>query len=140
MTDVTDAADSRAVTSNEGNGDDRGAEIQRRFDDLGISDREWHSTTGIDRKTLNRAIDNDPRTRSSSYTAIESWLDKLEAKFAGKAVAQESPPIDSGLIEFDITGDFGVHVVVKGPVMDADLLRRQAVEVIREIRQKRPEG
>ena len=128
-------ADLRPVTSSNGGDDDRGSAIGRRFEALDMSDRDWHATTAIDRKTLRRAIAN--RSTTTTYTAIESWLDKLEARNAGRPVAipaQAKSP--EGMIEFDITGDFGVHVVVKGPVADADQLRRQAMEIIRDIRSK----
>jgi hypothetical protein len=133
MNKLASGADLRSVTSSNGDGDDRGSAIGRRFEALGISDRDWHATTGIDRKTLRRAIANG--SNASTYTAIEAWLDKLEARNAGAPVAIPAQAKSSeDLIEFDISGDFGVHVVVKGPVRDADVLRRQAAELIREIR------
>lgn len=128
---------SRLVTSSAGGEDDRGAAIQRRIEALGVGDREWHAMTGIARSTLHRAIRNDPGTKNSTYVAIEAYLDKLEARNAGRTVAIPAPSLPpEGMIEFDITGDFGVHVVVKGPVTDAAEVRRQAMEIFRDIRAK----
>lgn len=120
---------------------DRGASIQRRLNALGISDREFHEQTGIDRKTLRRAVAGQEKVRPSTYAAIEAALDKLEAKVGGGPVAA-APVVQpaSDFIEFDITGDFGVHLVVKGPVADADVLKRQVIEIIREIRATKGEG
>lgn len=136
MNELASRADLRPVTSSSGDdGDDRGTTIERRFKALDMGWREWHEKTGIDRKTLQRAIDG--HSQASTYTAIEAELEKFEARNSGMPTALASSLASGeGVIEFDITGDFGVHVVVKGPVADADLLRRQAAAIIRDIRSK----
>ena len=68
------AAKSPSVT------DDRGAVIQRRLDALGITDREFYARTGIDRKTLRRAVAGEEGTRASTYIAIESAIDFTVAR------------------------------------------------------------
>lgn len=115
MNALRDAAESTVVTNG------RGAEIQRRLDELGISDREWHEQTGIDRKTLRRAVEGQERVRPSTYAAIEAALDRLEAQVAGPTPKPIGDPGDD-LVEFTITGNFGVRAVVKGPVRDMDEL------------------
>lgn len=116
MSTPGDAADLPVVTLG------RGDKIQERLDHLGISDREFHETTGIDRKTLRRAVDGEDRVRPGTYAAIEAALDKLEQRVAGvprtKAIGD---PADD-LVEFTIEGNFGVRAVVKGPVRDMDEL------------------
>ena len=39
-----------------------------------------------------------------------------------------------GLMEFEVTGDFGVRVVVKGPVSDAAALEAAVARLVRDIR------
>ena len=41
-----------------------------------------------------------------------------------------------GIVSFDVTGDDGFHITVKGPVADADVLRRQVTEILREMRNR----
>jgi hypothetical protein len=134
MNGLLSSADFSVVTSSGGDSSDRGAAISRRFEMLGISDREWHTITGIDRKTLHRAISNYPGTRNSTYDAIEANLDKLEAAVSGEPTTARpiGDPADD-LVEISVEGNFGVRAVVKGPVRDIDALRQVARELIADM-------
>ena len=116
----------------------RGQAIKSRLDQLGISDREFHEETGIDRKTLRRAIVGEERVRASTYAAIESALDKLEARTRLHPV----PPAedDEGYVEFTVEGNFGVRAIVKGPVRDMDQLQAAVYKILREMRQTPESG
>lgn len=109
--------------------DERGEEIQQRLDALGISDREFYKRTGIDRKTLNRAIAGEG-TRASTYIAIDAALTRLES-MVGKRGAVEHP---DDFVEFTVEGNFGVRAVVRGPVKDMDELQRAVSKLVREMR------
>lgn len=126
------AADSALVDIRESRGD----AIKRRFDELGISDREWMNVTGIDIKTLHRAVDPEHNTRESSYLAIESALTTLEDRAAGRPTRNGDLPGDAaeGLVEFRLSGNFGVDVVVKGPIGDREALEESVTRLIREMR------
>lgn len=127
---VADAAQSTPVTD-----EDRGADIQRRLDRLGISDREFQARTGIDRKTLRRAVDGEEKVRASTYDAIEAGLDKLERLVSGLPAAQARPvgdPADD-LIEVRLEGNFGVRAVVKGSAHDPAALKEIIAFVLREM-------
>jgi hypothetical protein len=126
---------------------ERGDEIQRRLDAIGISDRRFQELSvsdlhprGIDRKTLRRAIDEDT-ARPSTYRAIEDALDAIEARIGGKPTTapQETSP-GEGLVEFTIEGNFGVRAVVKGPVKDMDALQAAVAELVREMRRDSEDG
>lgn len=126
MNGLLDSADLAIVT-------DRGADIRRRFEALGISDREWHAQTGIDRKTLIRAMENRPGVRPGTYDAIEANLGKLEARAEGKpAVRPVGDPADD-LFEVEIEGNFGVRAVVKGQVRDREALREFVRDLIADM-------
>lgn len=129
---VTHGAESRTVSSDEDDADGRGAEIQRRLSDLGISDREFYDKTGIDRKTLKRAIAGVPGTRPSTYIAITAALDRLERMVRGEPA--DRPEAD--YVEFTVEGNFGVRAVVKGPVKDMDELQRAVARLVKEMRQE----
>lgn len=110
------------------NDESRGAAIQRRLDELGLSDREWHRETGIDRKTLNRAIADEPSVRSSTYGAIESALDKIERRIRGGDIKPEGD-----LVTFKLSGNFGVEVTVQGPVANVEELEAAVERLIRKM-------
>lgn len=133
MSELAGRADSGSVISSAGSTDDRGAAIQRRIDDLGISDREWHAQTGIDRKTLHRAIRNEPATRASTYTAIESELDKLEAKVAGRPVSQRASEKPS-VMRVEVQGVYGAKALVfEAPVENMEELEAMVDRVMRRL-------
>ena len=113
---------------------ERGQAIQRRLDNLGISDREFHEQSGIDRKTLRRAVAGEERTRPSTYAAIESALSKIEQRIRPDLPEQG----ESGLVTFQLSGDFGVEVVVKGPVENLGELEASVERLIARMR-NRPE-
>lgn len=57
---------------------ERATRIAERLAALGLSDREFEARTRIDRKALRRAANGEP-VRSTTYTAIETWLDRIES-------------------------------------------------------------
>ena len=127
MQAVRDAADLSLVGDKQ-----RGDEIQRRLDALKISDREFKEASGIDRKTLRRAVAGEERVRASTYAAIESALDKIERRI--RPELPESP--EANLVSFELSGDFGVEVVVKGPVENLAELEASVERLIRKMRER----
>lgn len=135
MNDVTDRADSSVVTSSAGDDTDRGAAISARIDALGITDREWHAITGIDRKTLNRARRNEPGTRPGTYTAIEAELDKLEKRAAGEPVAIEQPPAKPAMLRVEVRGVYGADaLIVEAPPENLGELEEMVDRIMRNLR------
>lgn len=120
------AADLAVVTD-----DQRGAEIQSRFKNLGISDRDWYRRTGIDRKTLNRAMEGLASVRPNTYRQIEDWLTKLETEKSGFAGTPHED--ESRVVTFRLSGNFGIDVVVSGPVENIDELRQSVEQLIRHM-------
>lgn len=127
-------ADLPAVTTSAGDSTDRGSAIARRVEALGITDREWHAVTGIDRKTLNRAIRNEPGTRPSTYTAIEAELDRLEARNAGQPVTAEPQEIAPGVVRVEVQGVYGAKALVfQAPVENVDVLEQMVDRIMRRL-------
>lgn len=121
---------------------DAGADIQRRRLAIGMSVAKLAKLAGVDRGRL-AALEAGQKVRDTTLAAVTRALADLEHELGMDMPSQvqgvpvsipTQAPSSEGIIEFDITGDFGVHIVVKGPVVDADLLRRQAAAIIREIR------
>jgi hypothetical protein len=102
--------------------------IQTRLDRLGISRREFHELTGIDRKTLGRAVAGEERVRASTHAAIARELDRLETAAGMGGPGVQSP--ESRSIEFEVASDEGLRVVVKGPVSEATVLRGEVAALI----------
>ena len=129
--DRTYAAQSGAVSN------ERGAGIQARLDALSLSDREFERRTGVERKTLRRAIDGGERTRESTWRSIESALDTLEARFRGEPTTAPPPvpleqlPGDPHMVTIRGTRGGDIDVVVSGPVEDIETLAATVERLLR---------
>ena len=132
-------AQSRVVSS-AGDSSDRGAAIKKRMDDLGITDREFHNRTGIGRKTVSRAVRNDPTVRPGTYTAIEAELSKMEDASAGRPTTQPRGFIEDehgGVVRIRLEGVFGAEAaIVEAPADNPDALAA-ALDII--MRRMQPE-
>ena len=118
----------RLVTDSE-----RGQRIQQRLDALRMTARQFHEQTGISRDTLRKAIAGDPSVRANTYEQIETKLDGFEKQAEGFEGLKGRKPEDD-LIEFELSGNFGVRVVVKGPLRDQAALEESVARLIREMR------
>lgn len=115
----------------------RGQRIQARLDALRISDREFQQTTGIDRKTLRRAVAGEAHVRENTYRTIEDWLDRLERVAAGFPGLKDEPqpePQGEGIVKYRLKGDFGVDLLVEGPVDNLAALEASVIRMMREMR------
>jgi hypothetical protein len=124
-------AQSLSVTENRR---ERGDAISARLEKLGIGEREFYRQTGIDRKTLGRAIEGLDTVRGSTYDAIETALTRLEDAVTGKAGRVELSDPEDDFVEFTIEGNFGVRAVVKGPVRDMEQLQKAVSDLVSEMR------
>lgn len=106
-----------------------GDSIRRRRHALGMTVKALAEQAGVDRGRL-AAIEDGASARGSTIGAIEATLSRLEEEMGGP---YEEPP-SSGLVEFDVSGEGGFHIVVKGPVDDAEVIKRQVVDIILAMR------
>lgn len=83
---------------------------------------------GMDRATLTAAEAGEERTTDLTYMRVENWLTEFEAE-----TGANDPPSDD-LVEFRLSGNFGVDVVVKGPVANLAELEGSIARLLREMR------
>lgn len=126
----------------------RGLEIKRRRLLAGITTpSEFADAVGIDRGTVKRAENGD--ARESTLDRLEAWLDQFEhetssdredAERAARQVgaATEKPDLAPGLIEFELTGNFGVRVVARAHAGNSAELEEAVERIVDHMR--RPQG
>ena len=107
----------------------RGSAIRARLDALGISDREFERESGVSRGTLGRAIADDPRTTAATYLGIEAWLDRREERNRGL-------PAEPHIVTFRLSGNFGVDIVISGPVENLSELEAAVERLVRGVGQQ----
>lgn len=111
---------------------DRGAAIAARLNTLGISQRAFAERLEIDRATLAKALDGDPTLRTRKLMEIERALADLDEEMGGER--DETTP---GLVTFRVSGDFGVDVVVEGPVRNLPELQQSVRDIIAQVGQRK---
>jgi transcriptional regulator with XRE-family HTH domain len=109
-----------------------GTRVRERRERLGVDKKELATAAGVNRNTL-AAIEAGESFNRTSLAKIERALDSLELE-AG--VNAPPPDASSGtrLATFDVSGEGGFHIIVSGPVEDADILKRQVVDIIQAMR------
>ena len=110
----------------------RGDRIQRRLDDMGLSDREFSVRSGVDRKTLRRAVSDDPTVRANTYRVIEDTLAELEQRNAGLPAGGDP---EADLFEYEVDGPGGFHIVARSSKRDPEALNALADSVARLLRE-----
>lgn len=109
----------------------RGHSIKQRREALGIfADREFERATDRVGLRVPRASIAKAEAGSASdliYDRLELALTRLEEE-----TGQNDP--DTGQVSFRISGNFGVEVVVDGPVSDIDRLEESVAKLIREMK------
>lgn len=107
----------------------RGHAIKRRREALGMSINALAKKVGMDRATLTAAEAGEERTTDLTYTRVENWLADFEEELGAGEQAREDD-----FVEFRLSGNFGVDVVVKGPVANLDDLERSITRLLKEMR------
>lgn len=132
---ATRVADTLARVTDDSD-ESRGAAIERRMKALGMGPTELsRDAGGVSRKTIYRAMADDESVTDKTYQRLEGALSRVEAD-AGYGSPDAVLSTEQGLIEVDVTGDFGVRIVVKAPVENADELEAMVARLIRDIREK----
>lgn len=123
---------------------ERGGELKRRRVADGIkSVREFVEAT----KRLGMPVSREAITAAeageasdNTYARLEAFLDRWEEETSHDR-DEEIAPAAPNLVKFRVHGNFGVDVVVEGPVEDADELERVVERLIRGMqRNDRPDS
>jgi transcriptional regulator with XRE-family HTH domain len=134
---VTDTLAPVTIPPSSGN-KSRGAKIERRMEALTMTVADLAREAGeqgrdMSRKTVYRAFAGEPEVTDRTYKRLENALTRLEQD-SGEGSPDAILSTEQGLIEFEVTGDFGVRVVVKGPIENAAELEKSVARLIRDIR------
>jgi transcriptional regulator with XRE-family HTH domain len=113
-----------------------GEAIKKRRTALGVTVKALAERAGVDRGRI-AAIEDGASARSATIGAIEKALNELEDEMGG--------PYDAGehggrLVTFRLSGDFGVDLVVEGPVENLSELEGSVERLIQKMRTKGEPG
>lgn len=112
--------------------DTSGRTVRERRNRLGMSQAELGDEAGVNRDTIG-ALEKGEGVRYSTVRAVSEALERLEAETA--APVPEEDQDEAHVMEFEVSGDFGVRVVVRGPVGDAEALEASVARLVRNIRE-----
>lgn len=114
-----------------------GAQINRRRTRLGMSASALASAAGVDRGSVSK-IEKDGTGRDSTVGAITAALDRLETEIGiDLPAAAPSALAAEGLVEFSIAGNFGVSVIMKGPVKNMAEMEAAAARLVNQMQAER---
>lgn len=120
--------------------DERGRAIQRRRLRLGIgSVSEFARELKLDRQTIVRAESGQASERT--YMLLETWLSEREIEFGMQpepAADEAAPAAADPVVEFRVGGNFGVDVVVAGPVSNLPELEAAVGRLLDRLRSEVP--
>jgi hypothetical protein len=112
----------------QGPGSDRGAWLRGRRLGLGIrSVRALHQRSGISREAITSA--EAGTASSATYERLDAWFARHEPPSSPETV-----PLDHSQVEFEVHGDRGLRIVVRGPMADVEELERSVARIARDIR------
>lgn len=109
-----------------------GEKFRERREHLNLTQEQLAKEAGIKSYETIGAVEKG-KGSVPSRRKIADALTRLEAEGGTRALAAEQPP-QPQLIEFEVTGDFGVRVVVKGPVENAAELEASVARLIRDMK------
>lgn len=115
----------------------RGAQIARRRKSYGLSGRKLAELAGgMDPQTLRRAEEDHDSTTEMTFIRLERALDAWEHRISSEAEEVAASVLDDGgerLVEFRVSGNFGVDVIVRGPVSDIEKLEASVAHIIARV-------
>jgi len=110
----------------------RGRRQSQIRDQLGMSDRLLEEKIGIPRQTIAKVLRGDETVRPKKFDEVERLILALDEEMGGPR--EKAEPSREDAVEFRISGNFGVDVVVRGPVSDMSEIEAAVTRLIREMR------
>lgn len=118
---------------------DDGNRIRERRLRLGVPKLELARLSEVDRGTLAN-IEAGGHYRRESFQSVSDALSRLEEEAGVDAPPlQVTPTSEPGIVEFSVEGDFGVKVVVRGPIANVEDLERSVARIVSNIREGQKE-
>ena len=112
---------------------EEGDRVRARRERLGMSKSDLAAEAKVNRNTL-AAIEAGESFNRTTLAKIERALTVLEEEAGIDSPEPRRAPGGEDLIEFRLSGNFGVDVVVKGPIRDRAELEAAVAHLIREMR------
>lgn len=116
-----------------------GAEMARRRTRLGMTINHLAKESGVDRETITKLEKGGGRHRDSTIGALLSTLSRLEHEMGVDLPAASSDLAAEGLVEFAISGSFGVSIIMKGPVKNVAEMEAAASRLVEKMQAERRE-
>lgn len=95
---------------------------------------ELAEEAGVSRDTLSDLERGSTKSTEVTVSRVVSALEASEREAGNKAAPVAPVGQSAGMMEFEVTGDFGVRVIVRGPVTDHDILASDVARIMRSIR------
>lgn len=120
----------------ESSDDGRGVALRERRKRLGVSVHGLSRRSGLDRKTISRAEEDATQTRRSTFEVLHRALNEIEAD---RAATGTRPPASSRSsksddVEFQVSGENGFTMTVRGPSSHTDEIGASVVRLMRDLR------
>jgi predicted transcriptional regulator len=106
--------------------------IRDRRERLGFTIKDLAEAAQVDRGRLSALESGTSHPRASTVGAILRTLERLERDEFGEPKTNDN----SDLVEFEVAGNFGVRVVVKGPVRDRAELEESVLRLISRMQEQ----
>lgn len=109
---------------------DEGKRITTRRERLKLNKSDLAREAGVHRDTVTD-LEAGKGFQAATLAKVDEALARLEEEAGLTATPRQSNP---AVVEFEVSGDFGVRVVVRGPISDAEALERSVERLVRNIR------
>lgn len=115
----------------------RGSRLRQRRLNNGLSVNQLHEQAHVSRDAIYAA--EDDRATDLTYSKLEKWLDNFEHETGSEApTTVTETQIGPGIVSFEVSGNFGVDVALRGPVENLDALRETVEKLIQSMGDRRP--
>lgn len=101
---------------------------------LGLSMRELADQIGVDRETIKRVFEGDPTVRERKWAEVDAKIRALDEEMGSERHKEPvSLPSPDDIVEIRATGNFGVDIVVRGPVSDLPQLEDAVFRLVKRM-------
>lgn len=110
--------------------EDIGRRLRDRRIRMGISVRQLAEEAGVDRGRLAKLEAGEANVRDTTVGKVSATIARLEQEMGMNDLDAD----EGGMVEFRVSGSFGVDIVVKGPVQNLDALEGSVARLLARMR------